>query len=91
MGFLRRAFDFVVRPTQSRTMGLVVVLLLVVAVSITVYVAQQQQTLRQRAETLQVCSSIDSISPCSSSNPANNACGSEGTKCKIGSTIYECK
>ncbi|MDZ4228121.1 MAG: hypothetical protein U1E54_02660 [Candidatus Levybacteria bacterium] len=43
--------DFISRPTQSRTMGIVVMLVLVSAVSLTVMVAQQQQTIKQRAAT----------------------------------------
>jgi len=92
MGFLRRVIDFLSRPSHSRTMGLVVMLILVVAVSLTVIAAQQQQQLKQRAaEITQECAAADSIPPCSSSNPANNTCDSEGTKCQIGNTIYECK
>ena len=53
MGFIRRAFEFVVRPTHTRTLGLVLMLALVAAVSLTVYVAQQQQETRQRASGLE--------------------------------------
>lgn len=49
MGFLKKAIDFVARPTHSRTMGLAVTLVLVAAVSLTVIAAQQQQQIRQRA------------------------------------------
>lgn len=55
MGFLRKAIDFVVHPTHSRTLGLVVMLVLAAAVSLTVYVAQQQQDLRQRAASPSSC------------------------------------
>jgi len=98
MGFLRRAIDFAVRPTQSRTMGLVVVLLLVVAVSLTVYVAQQQQSLRQRAAP-DYCND-KSIPTCGSPGlkvGLNETCNSPGTKCKTFNTsiqeivILECK
>lgn len=47
--FLRKAFEFVARPSHSRTLGLVLMFVLVAAVSLTVYVAQQQQETRQRA------------------------------------------
>lgn len=50
MGFIRRAFGFVALPSHTRTLGLVLMLVLVAAVSLTVYVAQQQQDLSQRAE-----------------------------------------
>jgi len=54
MGFLRKAIDFIVHPTHSRTMGILVMLVLVAAVSLTVIVAQQQQSLKQRAATSSV-------------------------------------
>ena len=49
MNFLRKFRDFILSPSRSRTMGLLAVLVLVSAVSLTVIVAQQQQTLKQRA------------------------------------------
>lgn len=49
MNFFQKFRDFIVLPTQSRTMALVGMLVLVSAVSLTVMVAQQQQTLKQRA------------------------------------------
>lgn len=49
MGLLRHVFDFVSRPTHSRTMGLLTVLILAVAVFLTVNVAQQQQQIKQQA------------------------------------------
>lgn len=49
MNFLQKFRDFVSNPSQSRTMGLLVTLVLVSAVFLTVTVAQQQQTLKQRA------------------------------------------
>lgn len=93
--FIKKVIDFVARPTHSRTLGIVIFFILVAAVSLTVYVAQQQQTLRQRASGLEVCSTVDSIPECPSNdlniNSDNNSCNSEGSKCKIGNTIYECK
>jgi hypothetical protein len=52
MGFLRKAFDFMSSPTHSRTLGILIVIVLVVAVFLTVSVAQQKQTIVQRAESL---------------------------------------
>ncbi len=49
MNFFQKFRDFVSRPTHSRTLGLVIMLVLVAAVSITVIVAQQQQQTKQRA------------------------------------------
>jgi len=43
--------DFIVSPSHSRTMGILVMLILVSAVSLTVVLSQQQQTLKQRAQT----------------------------------------
>ena len=55
MGFLKKAFDFVRRPTHSRTIGLAIILILVVAVSLTVVASQQQQQLKQKAATEYSC------------------------------------
>lgn len=49
MGFIKKAVDFASHPTQSRTMGILVMLVFVSAVSLTVIVSQQQQSIRQRA------------------------------------------
>jgi len=49
MGFLKKVADVIARPTQTRTMGVVLMLVLVSIVSLTVIVAQQQQQIRQRA------------------------------------------
>ncbi|KKQ28296.1 MAG: Repeat-containing protein [Candidatus Levybacteria bacterium GW2011_GWA1_37_16] len=55
MNFFRKFRDFVVSPSQSRTMGILVMLVLVSAVSLTVVASQQQQTLKQRAATSDSC------------------------------------
>ncbi len=56
MGFLRKAIDFVARPSHSRTMGILIFFVLIAAVSLTVIVGQQQQETRQRAaETTYSC------------------------------------
>lgn len=49
VGFIRRVFEFIRQPTNSRTLGVLIFFVLVAAVSLTVYVAQQQQQLKQRA------------------------------------------
>lgn len=49
MNFLRKLRDYVKNPSHSRTMGLLAVLLLVFAISLTVVIAQRQQTLKQYA------------------------------------------
>lgn len=49
MNFLQKFRDFVIAPSHTRTMGLVIMLVLVSAVSLTVIASQQQQTLKQRA------------------------------------------
>ncbi len=66
--FLKSGAGFILRPTHSRTMGLLVVLVLVAAVSLTVIVAQQQQETRQRA------SGLD----CTPPFKAGSACGHGG-------------
>lgn len=50
---LRRLWHFVVSPNYSRTLTLLLLLTLVAAVPLTVYVSQQRQELRQRAEHLE--------------------------------------
>ena len=49
MNFLQKFRDFVAQPTHKRTLSLLVMLFLVAGISLTVFVAQQQQTLKQRA------------------------------------------
>ncbi len=58
MGFIKKAIDFLARPSHSRTMGLVVMLVLVAAVSLTIIVSQQQQQTKQRASAVCEDSSI---------------------------------
>lgn len=49
MNFFKKFRDFISHPTHSRTMGLLAVLILITAVSLTVIVAQQQQSIKQKA------------------------------------------
>ena len=49
--FLRGVVGFIAHPTHSRTMGILVALILVTAVSLTVAVSQQQQQTKQHAGT----------------------------------------
>jgi hypothetical protein len=49
MGFLKKAVDFFSFPSHSRTMGILIMFVLASAISLTVIVAQQQQTLKQHA------------------------------------------
>lgn len=49
MNFLQKLWNFIRHPTHTRTMGLIIMLVLVSAVSLTVIAAQQQQQIRQRA------------------------------------------
>lgn len=81
--FLQKFRDFLAHPSNSRTMGLVVMLVLVAAVSLTVYVAQQQQQLKQRAAE-NFCADT-TISECTDAVAANgNDCAANPDfKCKI--------
>jgi hypothetical protein len=54
MGFIKKAIDFFSLPTHSRTMGILIMLVLVSAISLTVIVAQQQQTIKQHADSSSV-------------------------------------
>lgn len=49
MGFIKNIFKFIISPTSSRTTGILVILIIAAAVPLTVFIAQQQQELRQRA------------------------------------------
>jgi len=49
MGFIKRAFGFISNPSQSRTTGIVAMLILIFAVFLTVVIAQQKQTIKQSA------------------------------------------
>lgn len=100
-GFIRRVIDFVRQPTNSRTIGILLFLILITAASLTVYVAQQQQQLRQRASgdvCKQLVDSPDSISNCadfglSSENIVNSDCSTfnKDFTCKIDNTIFKCQ
>lgn len=83
MNFLQKLRDFLSRPTHSRTMGLLIMLVLVAAVSLTVYVAQQQQQIKQRASEL--CTNPDECSDEVKQNGLTDAqCASAPTfTCKI--------
>lgn len=89
MGFFKNAFEFVARPTHSRTMGILIFFVLIAAVSLTVYVAQQQQQLRQKAAENPACQSIDNIPDCNFAGSL--ACETQGKKCKLALTVYECQ
>lgn len=47
---LRRLWYFIVSPNYSRTLTIIVLLIIVAAVPLTVFVSQQRQEIRQRAE-----------------------------------------
>ncbi len=57
MGFIRKAFDLLAHPTQSRTIAILVGLILIAAIPLTVMVSQQQQQTRQQAEEAKTLSS----------------------------------
>lgn len=50
MGSIKNAFKFIFSPTASRTTGILVILIIAAAVPLTVFIAQKQQEIRQRAE-----------------------------------------
>ena len=90
MGFFKKAIDFISRPTQSRTMGILIFFVLIAALSLTVIVAQQQQNLKQRAAG-DACDYISTIADCPTTATPGSACSAKGAWCKIGPTVYECK
>lgn len=49
MNLFGKLRDFLIYPTHKRTLGIVIMLVLAAAVSLTVVLSQQQQTIRQRA------------------------------------------
>lgn len=86
MNFLKKAFGFVSRPTHSRTMGLLVVLVLAVAVTFTVVSSQNQQTLRQRAAETSTSLLNSSLPNCGdgltcSASSAEDSCSADKNKC----------
>ena len=94
MGFIKRAIDFVVRPTHSRTLGILIFFVLIAAVSLTVYVAQQQQQIRQRAADFCADTTINECPP-EVGVIAGNTCVSPDFKCKITNgnkyKVYGCR
>ena len=96
LDFLRRAIDFISRPTHSRTMGIVILLILVTAVSLTVIVAQQQQQTKQHAA--EYCQSVKETCSPDITNGGNctQAQRNVHMQCKINnadgtSIVVECK
>ena len=87
MGFLRKVIDFVAHPSHSRTIGVLIFFILVATVSLTVYVAQQQQKLRQRAAG--VCD--QTITLCEPSVQRNSVCLNLGEQCRSGNDILRCQ
>lgn len=49
MDFFQALVGFVIRPSNSRTLGILVILILVSSIFLTVTATQQQQTIKQRA------------------------------------------
>lgn len=79
MNFFQKFRDFVLHPTHSRTIALLVLLVLVSAVSLTVIVAQQQQQLKQRAN-------FDTCDP--TYNDALVTCANADSQCRQNCTDY---
>ncbi|MEK7450952.1 MAG: hypothetical protein AAB662_03395 [Patescibacteria group bacterium] len=92
MGSIKNAFNFILHPTSSRTTGILIILVIAAVVPLTVFVAQKQQELRQRAEESSVCSDT-AIELCSPSVfYFSSSCNQEGKKCKDNNgTIYICQ
>lgn len=96
MSFIKKVWDFVRHPTHTRTMGILLMLVLVSAVSLTVIVAQQQQQLKQRAAD-NFCADT-TIGECTNKIATNgNDCATNPTfKCKITNSdgtyeVYGCQ
>lgn len=91
MGFLKKAIEFIVRPTHTRT--ILVLLILAAAIPLTVFIVQQQQQLRQRAESPEekaACLAIDTLPTCEPGTVANGSCDGTIKGCTIGRTIFKC-
>lgn len=67
LSYFKKAGNFVKYPTHSRTMGILIMLVLVSAISLTVIASQQQQTLKQRAEADCDQQYNDAVTACNSS------------------------
>lgn len=73
-GLWKRGIEFLTSPSHSRTMGAVIMLILVSAVSLTVYVAQQQQQLKQHAAIIDIGEGGAGWINICESNPTGTSC-----------------
>ena len=90
LNFFQKFRDFVAHPTHSRTMGILIFFVLLAAVSLTVIVSQQKQTIRQRASA-DDCTNIATMDECPREVIAGNTCTTDQTyRCKIGNDVYGC-
>ena len=92
MSFLKNAIELVISPSHSRTTAILIIFLILAIVPLTVFIAQQQQEIRQRAAGPEVCKTIATIPTCDPNNlKENDPCSSKSQQCKIGNTVFECK
>ncbi len=91
MHFLRRVVDFVRYPTHTRTLGILVAFVMVAVVSLTVYVAQQQQNLTQKASELTKSPTIIKINqqcPSGTTQAWNDSYTIATTCCPVAYSFY---
>ncbi|MBI3092938.1 MAG: hypothetical protein HYZ02_01735, partial [Candidatus Levybacteria bacterium] len=55
---IARVWSFVASPNYSRTLSILALLAVVLAIPLTVYIAQKQQEIRQRAQTTGSCRNL---------------------------------
>lgn len=83
MGFIKKAFDFVVHPTHSRTMGILMVFVLTAVISLTVIASQERQTTKQRASAVCEDVSIQECPPDIAEDGYNYCATNPNFKCKV--------
>lgn len=71
MGSIKNAFKFIFSPTASRTTGILVILIIAAAVPLTIFVAQKQQELRQRAAGLTYDQCVTDLISTTCADPEN--------------------
>lgn len=63
---VKAAWKFITSPNYSRTVGILALLVVVLAIPLTVFIAQKQQEIRQRAQTIGSCRNLhpnDTVPP----------------------------
>lgn len=71
------------------SLPMLILLAILAAIPLTVFIAQKQQEIRQRAEENPVCTN-NNIKQCSQGF-LSNSCTLQGARCKDNNIVYECE